>query len=128
MESKPNNITALIDLFRMNFSRMMKGGSFQEFSETHPTLFSVIIKSMSDAQSVFKSKSEMINDLNMQQQLKMVHPFTCDRISSQCECNRFPNDQTKDGVLIATLDGWVCPCGEYTQAFALNLANTKNQK
>lgn len=41
-----------------------------------------------------------------------IHPYTCNRESPKCEKKADPN---KDGVLKATKDGWICPCGEYKQ-------------
>lgn len=38
-----------------------------------------------------------------------VHPFTCVRK----ECDR--SKRADDGILIPTNNGWVCPCGAYTQ-------------
>lgn len=61
---------------------------------------------------------EMIDDLNAHQNNGMMHPYTCDRSAECCEVNQRPRDYSKDGILIATKDGWVCPCGKYTQDWA----------
>ena len=53
--------------------------------------------------------------LNKGQLLGQFHPYTCDRNHAECEVNINPRDYSKDGVLIATENGWVCPCGKYTQ-------------
>lgn len=58
---------------------------------------------------------ETIDKLNSQQNSGKYHPYTCDRKCTECEVNIVPRDYSKDGVLIATKDGWVCPCGNYTQ-------------
>ncbi len=55
---------------------------------------------------------EKIDELNKQQLDNNYHPYTCDRRSKCCEVNQ---DKTKNGVLIATTDGWICPCGKYKQ-------------
>lgn len=39
-----------------------------------------------------------------------IHPFTC---CSHEGCERLK--QPNEGALIPTTDGWVCPCGKYTQ-------------
>lgn len=58
---------------------------------------------------------QQIDDLNRYQQRGDFHPYTCDRKSPDCEVHQIPRDYSKDGVLIATEAGWVCPCGNYTQ-------------
>lgn len=58
---------------------------------------------------------EEIKDLNDYQKHGLFHPYTCDRKAPECEVNQTPRDFSKDGVLIATKEGWVCPCGKYTQ-------------
>lgn len=61
----------------------------------------------------------------------MSHPYTCGGSGQINECKRqlaydkrfkgeqveFTNDN--EGVLIATEQGWVCPCGKYTQDWAI---------
>jgi len=61
---------------------------------------------------------QQIRKLNEFQNAGQFHPFTCDRKAVECETNVTPRDYSKDGVLIATKDGWVCPCGKYTQNWA----------
>jgi len=58
-----------------------------------------------------------IEELNEQQHCGMIHPYTCDRKAEECEVKLDPRDYSKDGILIAMEDGWVCPCGKYKQAF-----------
>lgn len=53
--------------------------------------------------------------INTQQRSGKVHPYTCDRRALECEVRNNPRDYSKDGVLIATEKGWICPCGKYTQ-------------
>lgn len=60
---------------------------------------------------------ERIDVLNKEQKRKDRHPLTCGRSSSNCEIFVSPRDFSKDGVLIATTSGWVCPCGEYKQPY-----------
>lgn len=55
---------------------------------------------------------EQIKDLNARQANPNMHPYTCDRKSLKCQTRQF---LAKDGVLIATKEGWICPCGEYKQ-------------
>jgi hypothetical protein len=58
---------------------------------------------------------EEVDNLNRFQRSGMFHPFTCDRASPKCETKGEPR---RDGVLLATPDGWICPCGEYKQDWA----------
>lgn len=59
-----------------------------------------------------------VEALNKHQKSGRFHPFTCGRSSEKCEANIEPRDYKKDGVLIATENGWICPCGDYTQNWA----------
>ena len=61
---------------------------------------------------------EQINKLNEYQTSGKFHPFTCGRNHIECEVNKTPRDYEKDGVLIATEEGWICPCGKYRQNWA----------
>lgn len=56
-----------------------------------------------------------IEELNEQQKSGLVHPYTCDRKHKDCETKILPRDYSKDGILIATEDGWICPCGKYKE-------------
>lgn len=60
---------------------------------------------------------EEIQKLNDFQQTGRFHPHTCDRRAAECEVKCTPRDYSKDGVLIATKDGWICPCGKYKQPY-----------
>lgn len=74
---------------------------------------------------------EYINNLNERQKSGKVHPYTCSGHNIS-ECNRskayerrhngdgseVPYTDENEGVLIATKDGWICPCGKYTQKFS----------
>lgn len=61
---------------------------------------------------------EQVVRLNEFQHLGIMHEFTCPH-------------PCKNRTLIATLDGWVCPCGEYRQywahGFMLKTEELKNQ-
>ena len=61
---------------------------------------------------------EQIDRLNQQQHSGKVHPYTCDRSGKCCETKLSPRDYSKDGILIATNEGWVCPCGHYHQSLS----------
>jgi hypothetical protein len=53
---------------------------------------------------------EVVDALNAQQKAREVHPFTCG--------NRKDIEKThadKEGVLVATADGWTCPWCDYKQ-------------
>ena len=59
---------------------------------------------------------EQVEQLNRFQQAGRFHPFTCCSTGPADICER--RLHTGDGELIATADGWVCPCGHYTQTWA----------
>ena len=61
---------------------------------------------------------EQIDKLNEYQKSGRFHPYTCDRKSPNCETKLIPKDYSKDGILIAMEDSWICPCGEYKQNWA----------
>ncbi len=60
-------------------------------------------------------EQDKLSELNAFQKSGRFHPYTCDRNHAECEVNITPRDYSKDGILIATSEGWVCPCGKYTQ-------------
>lgn len=89
------------------------GGDWNEWPEH------IKIREMPVLQSNLKySEQKNIDILNQQQVSGKFHPYTCDRSHPDCEVNKQPRDFSKDGVLIATKDGWICPCGNYKQSFS----------
>lgn len=62
-----------------------------------------------------KYSKKQIEQFNKSQTNNTFHPYTCDRKHKDCEVNIKPRDLKKNGVLIATKDGLVCPCGNYKQ-------------
>ena len=60
---------------------------------------------------MIKSKEE-IDKLNIQQHQGRFHPYTCCGFDG---CVR--SEQDDEGILIATEQFWVCPCGKYTQEY-----------
>lgn len=68
---------------------------------------------MKKSEKIWSKKT--VDILNEHQQDGMYHPYTCNRGFPECEVNVEPRDWSKDGVLIATETGWVCPCGKYRQ-------------
>lgn len=62
---------------------------------------------------------EIIEKLNKQQQDGKFHPYTCNRNFPECEVVLDPSNYLKDGILIATEKGWICPCGKYKQNWYL---------
>ncbi len=59
---------------------------------------------------------EQVEKLNEYQGKGEFHPFTCcsdDAGGTDCE-----RRNGKEGKLIATEEGWVCPCGKYSQKWA----------
>lgn len=60
---------------------------------------------------------EQVKALNEYQQLSFVPAFSCCGTTTNGEtCKR--NETNNFGTLIATEQGWVCPCGKYTQNWA----------
>ncbi len=59
---------------------------------------------------------EVVNKLNEQQKNPNLHPYTCSDAGKHGKCER--TNGTGNGALIATKQGWVCPCGEYKQDWA----------
>jgi hypothetical protein len=57
---------------------------------------------------------EQCKKINEFQKSGKFHPLTCDRKHKNCEVNNM-NEDRQDGVLIATEDGLICPCGKYKQ-------------
>jgi len=69
---------------------------------------------------------ENIKKLNEQQTSGKFHPYTCcGENVPECKRNQsyearrkgetIPYTAENEGVLIATKDGWICPCGKYKQ-------------
>jgi hypothetical protein len=60
-----------------------------------------------------------IDRLNEMQRTEGLHPFTCCSPDDIPECKRAKNEgetpEEREGVLIATVEGWICPCGKYKQ-------------
>lgn len=56
---------------------------------------------------------DQLKNLNRFQKIGIMHPFTCCSPEEIHECER--RSGKNDGLLTATTNGWVCPCGKYTQ-------------
>ena len=76
-----------------------------------------------------KDTSQISDDPEEEQKIREAishvayHPYTCCGSDNEGNhCNRSKHD---DGILIATRDGWVCPCGKYTQDLAYPLIYEK---
>lgn len=54
-------------------------------------------------------------EFNKHQKSNLFHPYTCSRKPKECETKTTPRDFSKDGVLTATRDGLICPCGKFKQ-------------
>lgn len=65
---------------------------------------------------------EQVEKLNEYQEAGKFHPFTCCSPDDISECTRRnktgKTHEENEGILIAKEDGWVCPCGKYTQNWA----------
>ena len=57
-----------------------------------------------------KWSKEVVDKLNAYQKEGKFHPYTC---CSYNGCKR--SEENNWGELIATEDGWICPCGKYKQ-------------
>ena len=69
---------------------------------------------------------ENIDRLNHEQDFGLDHPYTCNgKGITECKrtkatddrCNgiKVPYNNENEGILTATPNGWICPCGKYTQ-------------
>ena len=56
-----------------------------------------------------KIPKKIVEQLNKQQKEGKFHIYTCDRNHSECQVD------LNDGVLIATENCWICPCGNYKE-------------
>jgi hypothetical protein len=56
---------------------------------------------------------EQVEALNKFQTLGYMYEFTCMRYKG-CNCS----DENNWGLLTATNEGWICPCGKYKQDWA----------
>ena len=57
---------------------------------------------------------EQVEQLNRFQRDSEFHPYTCcgDGLEQFCERKQ----KVSPGILIATNEGWICPCGKYKQS------------
>ena len=56
---------------------------------------------------------EEIKEFNEHQENVMYHPYTC--CSTDSDGNHCERSKHNWGILMATKDGLVCPCGKYKQ-------------
>lgn len=59
---------------------------------------------------------EQVKKLNEYQQKGQFHPFTCCSSGDEKICER--RNGKSEGLLIATNEGFVCPCGQHKQGWA----------
>lgn len=59
---------------------------------------------------------EQVENLNRYQECEWVHAFTCCSPTDIEDCKRKSGEDY--GALIATNEGWICPCGKYKQDWA----------
>lgn len=75
-----------------------------------------------------KLTKEQVEELNKQQNDSKFHPYTCSGAGiKECKRNlsyearqrgeRVEYSNENEGVLIATEDGWICPCKKYKQKY-----------
>jgi len=74
---------------------------------------------------------EQVEALNEFQKSGIMHPFTCgpSKILHEPQIRHPECEKSKggEGILIATKDGWVCPCGNFTQNWAHAFMADKEQ-
>ena len=70
---------------------------------------------------------EQVEKLNEYQEQGKFHPFTCCSPEEIKECLRAGKEidgqyieGASDGILIASKEGWICPCGKYKQDWAFS--------
>ncbi|MGE5510507.1 MAG: hypothetical protein ACM31O_04545 [Bacteroidota bacterium] len=63
---------------------------------------------------------EQVEALNAYQRSGRFHPFTCgnDRFDQAHAVYTITNGLSDYGILIATEQGWICPCCDYRQDWA----------
>lgn len=75
---------------------------------------------------------EQVNAMNAFQEAGRFHPFTCCSPEEIEGCYRKNNIgdsyEEKEGILKATNDGWVCPCGKYKQNWAHSFMATPDPR
>ena len=108
-----NNFVVFLMSLAFGFMSTLFIDLFAGVGRTSPIVDSVTNKLNKNKQG--EVSDETIFNLAMHQNNPMFHPYTCDRRAKECEVNQIPRDFSKDGVLIPTKKGWVCPCGKYTQ-------------
>ena len=76
---------------------------------------------------------EQVEALNNFQKDGRFHPFTCGSPEDIAECLVAKNDVEilaiglNEGILIASEDGWICPCGQYKQDWAYKFMAEKQK-
>lgn len=100
---------------------------WQWFQDKHKKKFKLTEKQIN--MSAFTPTQEEIDNLNKIQSERLFHPLTCCCGNGEPNCKRslaykeraegkdIPYSKENEGVLIATKQGWVCPCGKYTQPY-----------
>lgn len=65
---------------------------------------------------------DQVANINAFQDRGRMHPFTCmspEEISECLRASKIIDDKiingTSEGILLATTEGFICPCGKYTQ-------------
>lgn len=70
---------------------------------------------------------ELVDNLNDYQMKGLFHPYTCCSPDDIPECKRILSykkrregetvdfNSENEGILVATEQGWICPCGKYKQ-------------
>lgn len=83
-----------------------------------------------DGRIIAPFTAAQVRALNNYQQSPTYHPFTCCSPEEIATCLRAKSGEDRykgldveyndrnEGVLIATKEGWVCPCGVYKQGWA----------
>lgn len=66
---------------------------------------------------------EQVDNLNEFQNNGQFHSFTCCSPENTSKCER--TSGKSEGVLTATEQGWICPCGEYKQNWAHSFMSEK---
>jgi hypothetical protein len=66
--------------------------------------------------------AEQVTTLNHYQHSGHFHPFTCGRCRDKLGTGAWPHQPYQgphdDRLLVATLNGWICPTCDYTQDWA----------
>lgn len=82
---------------------------WNEMSEQRERAQEILIR-LKEIEGINEEKIDLLNEF---QENGTFHPYTCMSAGDEDVCQRRLGEN--EGLLTATEDGWICPCGQYTQ-------------